>query len=451
MSFLLDLCQFTTATTGTGAITVGSAVSPYRTPAAAGAVDGQEYTYFIIDGADFERGTGVYASAGATLTRSLGESSTGSLLNLSGSATVTITPSAEDLNLDDAFRRLSIFGSPVISGLTGGVITTDANGAATVNNNITLTNDAFLRDLTLGASGIINTVGYRIFVSGVLDLTAAASNAIRWNPGAGGNSGSQLGGSAGGALSAQTLGGSGAGTSGAAATTTAGAVATTNAVAVQQIGGSPQNNSGGGGSGASGAGGAASTNSNLGTSQRSYPLCVVTELLRGASQLQGGGGGRGGSSGGNDGTATSGGGGGGGSGGGIVAIFARQIVLGSNTNPGILRALGGNGGNGNSATSGNRGGGGGGSGGGGGAIYLVTERITGGAGLAWVWADGGNGGNGGTGFGTGTAGTGGGGAEGGVIIAHILSTGRMVRVMGANGGTASGTTGGTGGQCRWTL
>lgn len=96
--FAFDRVRFTTATTGTGTITVGSAVSGFRTPAGASVPNGKPCSFFILDGTDWEDSTGVYTVSGTTLTRVLRESSTGALLNLSGSAVVVFTPGKDDFD-----------------------------------------------------------------------------------------------------------------------------------------------------------------------------------------------------------------------------------------------------------------------------------------------------------------------------------------------------------------
>lgn len=82
----------TTATTGTGTVTLAGAIEGLQTFANAGVVDGEQVPYSIIDGTDFEIGYGTYMSSGTTLSRDVvfDSSNAGSKVNLSGSAEVRI-------------------------------------------------------------------------------------------------------------------------------------------------------------------------------------------------------------------------------------------------------------------------------------------------------------------------------------------------------------------------
>jgi hypothetical protein len=97
--------KMTTATTGQGTLTLGSASDGFVSFADAGVVDAETVTYCIEDGDDFEVGRGVYTASGTTLTRAtvllskIGGSAGTTKLTLSGTAIVYITAAAEDIEV----------------------------------------------------------------------------------------------------------------------------------------------------------------------------------------------------------------------------------------------------------------------------------------------------------------------------------------------------------------
>jgi hypothetical protein len=115
MASLYNLARMTTATTGTGTLTLGSAVPGYLTFALAGVQDGDTVTYAIRDGANSEIGRGVYTTSGLTLTRVvLKSTNSDAAINLSGTAQVGISLAIEDLDdLLDAAKLYTDEKAPV--------------------------------------------------------------------------------------------------------------------------------------------------------------------------------------------------------------------------------------------------------------------------------------------------------------------------------------------------
>ena len=130
MTKLVNRAKMTTATTGTGTITLGSAVDGFQTFANAGVANADVVRYVIEDGDAWEIGLGTFDSAAGTLTRSPSESSIGGgAITLSGEAVVFVSAAAGELQ--ELVDFADNFVLPTADGTTGQVLTTNGAGALT--------------------------------------------------------------------------------------------------------------------------------------------------------------------------------------------------------------------------------------------------------------------------------------------------------------------------------
>ena len=148
MAKLFNRAKMTTATTGSGTVTLGSASNGFQTFAAAGVSNGDVVQYVIEEGANFEIGTGTYSSTGSSLTRSPTESSnSNAAITLAGQATVSITAVADDLN------RLQHGGSDKVTvSSTGASVTGNLAVSGTVDGRDVASDGSKLDGIESGAT-----------------------------------------------------------------------------------------------------------------------------------------------------------------------------------------------------------------------------------------------------------------------------------------------------------
>jgi len=133
MVTLVNRAKMTTATTGTGTVTLGSAVAGFQTFSAAGVADADVVQYVIEDGPAWEIGTGAYTTSGTTLTRTVTESSNAdAAINLTGNAVVFV--SAIEANIVQLTKAQTLTNKtltdPAITGTILEDVFTITDGAA---------------------------------------------------------------------------------------------------------------------------------------------------------------------------------------------------------------------------------------------------------------------------------------------------------------------------------
>ena len=337
-----------------------------------------------------------------------------------------------------------------------------SDGNVTVSSGTTtLSRDMFYNNLTLSGTGVINTNGFRIYVAGTLDITAAGVGAIANNAGNGGAASAGTGGSGGaggaggnigfGSYSLQAGQTAQAGVGGATSTGATGSGSGT-------YGGASPGGAGAGGVGTHPGGAAGSINSSYGY------LPAIPFPFPGTSVPAGGWPGAGaylvtsafgptGGAGGGDGTNQGGSSGGGGGGGGIIYICANTINRGASTAASAIQDKGGAAGTGFAPVAGNCGGAGGSGGGTGGWVIIIVGVLTGATAPNCIDVSGGNGAAGTNASGTGAGGDGGAAGGSGRVHIYNLTAGSVTTqapTSSVTGSTHSGASGGAGGTAATT-
>jgi hypothetical protein len=151
MAIFVNRAKMTTATTGTGTITLGSAITGYQSFAAAGVANGNTVSYVIEDGANWEIGSGTYTAVGTTLSRTPVQSTSGgAAITLSGSAVVYISVLASDIDAKAPLASPALTGTPTAP--TAALSTNTTQLATTAFTVSQIANDAPTKTGT-GASG----------------------------------------------------------------------------------------------------------------------------------------------------------------------------------------------------------------------------------------------------------------------------------------------------------
>jgi hypothetical protein len=187
MASLLDGVVLNCSTTGTGTLTLGSAVAPYLTPAQAGAVSGTSYFYSIVDaaGGNFECGISPWTSGSGngTLTRNPSVSSnSNAAISLSGTSIVRL-----GCVLAESFAPLTI--TPPANTTTQGLVITQTGPTSSQSgplsyNLVSVTLQGAVTGSGIDAYGLDNTnsIAFRVnttIAGGTTEAAAGLISALR--------------------------------------------------------------------------------------------------------------------------------------------------------------------------------------------------------------------------------------------------------------------------------
>jgi sugar lactone lactonase YvrE len=164
---MVNRAKMSTPTTGTGTLTLGSAITGYQTFAASGVANADVVRYTLEDGAAWEIGLGTYTASGTLLSRTLEESSTGSLLNLSGNAEIFVTAAAADVTSDTANTASTLVARDASGNFSAGTVTADG---------LTVNADALIHGVTVGRGAGAVSTNTAVGLSALAANTSGANN-----------------------------------------------------------------------------------------------------------------------------------------------------------------------------------------------------------------------------------------------------------------------------------
>jgi sugar lactone lactonase YvrE len=164
---MVNRAKMSTPTTGTGTLTLGSAITGYQTFAASGVANADVVRYTLEDGAAWEIGLGTYTASGTLLSRTLEESSTGSLLNLSGNAEIFVTAAAADVTSDTANTASTLVARDASGNFSAGTVTADG---------LTVNADALIHGVTVGRGAGSVSTNTAVGLSALAANTSGANN-----------------------------------------------------------------------------------------------------------------------------------------------------------------------------------------------------------------------------------------------------------------------------------